>query len=138
MKVRSAIGDDADAFFNLVQLFPTPTPASLETFSNCYRARLADPYSYIGLAEMDDLLVGYISAYSHLAFYAGGRTAWVDEIFVDQAFRRKQIGAALLKAVEHWGKESDCVLVSLATAGAGPFYSHVGYKATASYYKKYL
>ena len=32
----------------------------------------------------------------------------------------------------------ECMLVSLATAGAGPCYSKRGYETRASYYKKYL
>ncbi len=138
VKMRRALDHDEERMFDLVRQFPTPTPPSRRAFSDCYRARLPDPASYIGLAEIDDVLVGYISAYSHPAFYAGGQTAWVDEIFVSEAFRRKGIGTALLEACEQWATELGCVLVSLATARSGPFYLNLGYQTAAGYYKKYL
>ena len=136
--VRAAVPEDEEGIFKLARQFPTPTPPSQKNFSDCYRIRVVDPASYIGLAEMEDAVVGYVSGYSHTAFYANGRTAWLDEIFVEQAFRRKGVGAALLHAFERWAKQMDCVLVSLATAGSGPFYIRAGYRTSAAYYKKYF
>jgi GNAT superfamily N-acetyltransferase len=82
--------------------------------------------------------VGYLAAYYHPTFYAAGKTAWVDEAFVLPDFRRQRIGRSLLEAFEQWAQQQNCVLVSLATAGAREFYEHLGYTSKAGYYKKYM
>jgi len=74
----------------------------------------------------------------HATFYAGGPTAWVDELLVIEPLRRTGIGRQLMNAFEQWAKDRQCVLVSLATRGATAFYEHRGYTSKAGYYKKYL
>lgn len=103
-----------------------------------FRRKLNDPSSYLLVAEAESQLVGYVSGYSHSAFYAGGDTAWVDEIFVEETQRRNGIGGLLMAGFEKCATENGCKLVSLATAGAGAFYSKLGYETKAGYFKKYL
>ena len=138
VKTRPAQTSDASGLFVLVAQFPTPTPPDEAAFSACFYSKLSDPASYIGLAENDRLLIGYISGYCHLAFYAGGKTAWVDEVLVASLVRGQGIGRLLVRAFERWAREQGCVLVSLATAGSGGFYERLGYTSKAGYYKKYL
>lgn len=82
--------------------------------------------------------MGYVSGCRHTAFYAGGDTAWVDEILVNSGHRGRDIGGLLMEKFEQCAAAEGCKLVSLATAGAGPFYSKRGYESKAGYYKKYL
>jgi GNAT superfamily N-acetyltransferase len=70
--------------------------------------------------------------------YAGGRTAWVDELLVIESLRGRGIGRQLMDAFEQWAQDRRCVLVSLATRGAAAFYEHRGYASPAGYYKKYF
>jgi GNAT superfamily N-acetyltransferase len=84
------------------------------------------------------MLVGYGSGYCHQTFYAGGNTAWLDELFVLERLRHLGIGRALTSEFESWAVQRSCKLVSLATAGAGAFYERMGYASKAGYYKKYL
>ena len=62
----------------------------------------------------------------------------VDELFVTSEYRERGIGRQLMGAFEAWALGRGCILVSLATRGAGPFYERLGYAATAEYFKKYL
>ncbi len=101
-------------------------------------AKVPDPSSYVAIAEEDGVMVGYVSGYAHPAFYAGGNTAWVDELLVDPAARRMGTGRKLMEAFEAWAVSRGCTLISLATSQAGPFYERLGYRSTASYFKKYL
>ena len=80
--IRPAGTADASALFELVRTFPTPTPSSSEQFSKALHAKLPDPSSCLLVAEHDGRLVGYVSGHCHATFYAGGRTAWVDELLV--------------------------------------------------------
>jgi GNAT superfamily N-acetyltransferase len=88
------------------------------------------------IAEHESQLVGYVSGYCHSTFYAGGPTAWVDELLVIEPLRGTGIGRQLMDAFEQWANDRQSVLVSLATRGAAAFYEHRGYTSKAGYYKK--
>ena len=136
--VRTARATDADGVRRLAATFPTPTPPSPEAFADALAAKLADPASCLLVSEHDGQLVGYVAGCFHSTFYAGGRTAWVDEILVAELSRGGGIGRQLMTAFEEWARQHGCVLVSLATRGAATFYEHLGYASKAAYYKKYL
>lgn len=129
---------DAEPLLRLVRLFPTPTPPDDVAYRAALLEKLLDGNSFLAVAERGSTLVGYVSGYCHATFYAGGKTAWVDELFVLEQFRQLGGGRALMNALEVWAVQRDCKLVSLATAGARAFYERLGYATKASYYKKYL
>jgi GNAT superfamily N-acetyltransferase len=136
--VRVAELGDETRLFDLVRRFPTPTPPDVSAFSAAFKTKLPDPSACLLVAEHDRALIGYVTGYSHPTFYAGGNTAWVDEILVDSAFRNRGAGRELMAAFEQWAVGRGCKLVSLATGTAGTFYERLNYASTAEYYKKYL
>jgi GNAT superfamily N-acetyltransferase len=136
--IRSAAASDRSALFELVRGFPTPTPPDSEQFSRALDAKLPDPSSCLLVAEHERRLVGYVSGYCHAALYAGGVTAWVDELLVLEPLRGTGIGRQLMDAFEQWAHDRKSVLVSLATRGAAAFYEHRGYTTKAGYFKKYF
>ncbi len=83
-------------------------------------------------------MVGYVLGYSHFAFYANGRLGWVEELFVNEAFRRHNIGNSLMREFESWCRERQCQLVALATRRASQFYRSIGYDESATYFRKLL
>ena len=136
--IRQARSADEAQLFTLARSFPTPTPPSLASFRAALHAKLVDDNSAVFVGERGGRLVGYVSGYRHITFYAGGFTAWVDEIMVAADDRRAGIGTQLMDAFERWAGEHDCVLVGLATAGAAQFYERRGYASKAGYFKRYL
>jgi GNAT superfamily N-acetyltransferase len=138
IRIRPAHANDETALLALVRLFPTPTPTGDVAYTTAFHAKLLDPASFLAVAEQASALVGYVSGYCHATFYAGGNTAWIDELLVLEALRRRGVGRALMSAFETWAEQHSCKLVSLATAGAGAFYERLGYTSKAGYYKKYL
>ena len=138
VQIRPAGVEDEARLFELVCAFPTPTPPGAASFKDALSAKLPDPSSYVALAEQDAAIVGYVAGYCHPTFYANGSTAWVDELLVDPALRRRGVGRKLMEAFETWAVSRGCTLVSLATSTAGSFYARLGYATKASYYKKYL
>lgn len=137
--VRQASTPDLDRLTALVQLFPAPAVPDESYIRSCFTAAISDPKAYVAVAvDADGAIVGYLSGYRHLAFYAGGETAWCDEVLVRADQRRRGVGRQLMRAFELWAGKSRCVLVSLATAGAKEFYQTLGYETRASYFKKYL
>jgi len=137
--IRHAITTDARELAELVAAFPTPTPPDAHAFSHALEAKLSDSRSCLLVAEEDGgRLMGYVAGHCHDTFYAGGQTAWVDEILVVEPARSRGIGKRLMQAFEAWAHARKCVLVSLATRGAAGFYGRLGYESKAAYYKKYL
>jgi len=136
--IRPATASDASSLFELVRAFPTPTPPSSGQFSRTLDSKLSDVSACLLVAEHESQLVGYVSGYCHATFYAGGPTAWVDELLVIERLRGAGIGRQLMDAFEQWAKDQQSVLVSLATRGAAAFYEHRGYTSKAGYYKKYF
>ena len=117
--IRPATTSDARQLAELVAAFPTPTPPDAQAFSHALEAKLSDSRSCLLVAEEDDgRLIGYVAGHCHETFYAGGQTAWVDEILVGELSRSRGIGRRLMQAFEAWAHARQCVLVS--------------------YYKKYL
>ncbi len=138
VSIRPAAASDAATLFELVRVFPTPTPATSELFGQALSAKLPDPSSCVLVAEHEGRLVGYVAGYVHATFYASGRVAWVDELLVVESQRGQGIGRQLMDAFEEWARGRGSVLISLATRGAATFYGHRGYASKAGYYKKYL
>jgi predicted N-acetyltransferase YhbS len=138
IRIRIPTEVDSPALIELVREFPTPTPSSAAELAEIFVRKLNDSTAYIFVAEDEDGLVGYVSGCRRTAFYAGGDTAWVDEILVSPSRRGRNIGGMLMQEFEQRAATDGCKLVSLATAGAGPFYSKRGYETKAGYYKKYL
>jgi GNAT superfamily N-acetyltransferase len=136
--VRPVRSEDASPLFLLTSQFPTPPPCSEDVFSRLLEAKLQDPGACVLVAEHEGKLIGYVSGSARTAFYAGGLTAWVDEILVLPELRREGIGSQLMEAFEAWAGVLNCRSVALATRGAAPFYEHLGYATTAGYFKKYL
>jgi GNAT superfamily N-acetyltransferase len=136
--VRPAKIDDEAQLFALARSFPTPTPPAPDSFRAALSAKLSDDDSALLVFERNGQLVGYVSGYRHVTFYAGGFTAWVDEVMVAAEHRHTGIGMRLMNGFEQWAGKHECVLVGLATGSAAAFYERLGYISKAGYFKKYL
>ncbi|WP_342360133.1 GNAT family N-acetyltransferase [Terrarubrum flagellatum] len=113
INLRIATVDDLDALARLnepvqqlhARLYPadfkaSPERAEVKTF---FAARLADPKSTIALAEVDRRPAGYIWFDSVMrlesAFKPERRCFYIHQISVDPEFRRRGVGAALMRCV---------------------------------------
>lgn len=138
MVVRKAALQDMDRIFELVKDFATSFNPQKELFLQSYKDMLSDKKVFILVADNGDKIVGYSLGFIHSTFFANGNVAWLEEIMVDDQFRRSGIGSKLIKAFEHKALEYDCKLVALATRRAAGFYSAIGYEESATYFRKLL
>jgi GNAT superfamily N-acetyltransferase len=136
--IRRATKDDADHLFALVQNFATSFTPHREAFDVCLHHLIGDESVWLSVAERDGKIVGYCLGFDHYTLYANGRVAWVEEIMVDAAMRKKGIGRALMSAFEDWARSRESKLVALATRRAAPFYTALGYEESATYFRKLL
>ena len=68
--------------------------------------------------------IGGLTGYSYLGWL------YIDILFIDTAFRGRDIGTQLLQKAESWAKKRGCRFVHLVTFSfqARPFYQKQGYK----------
>jgi GNAT superfamily N-acetyltransferase len=137
--IRQAQPSDAKALLMLAQGFATSFVVDSQLFEIALIELLSAPSSYLAVAVRNPSeIVGYVLGFSHFTFYANGKVAWVEEITVHEAFRRRGIGASLMQSVEAWATQQDAKLIALATRRAAPFYEALGYEESATYWRKLL
>src|SRR5579875_2321105 len=124
--IRPVTRDDVDALLPLVRAF-------VSSF-----ARLLNDEQACLLVADAGLVVGYLLGFTHDTFFANGPAGWVEELMVEEAWRRRRVGERLMRAFERWAAERGCRLVALATRRAAPFYRALGYDESATYFRRLL
>jgi GNAT superfamily N-acetyltransferase len=140
VRIRPAIAGDADAVAGLAEALAQSFTFSRASFDAHYPALLAAGHAclLVAVTGADEDRVGYLLGFEHLTFYANGRVAWVEEVFVRDDLRGQGIGRALMTGFERWARERGCALVALATRRAASFYHALGYEDSATYLRKLL
>jgi len=142
-RIRHATADDADAVAGLAEGLAQSFAFSRPSFDAHYPALLAAGHACLlvavtGTDTAPGDHVGYLLGFEHLTFYANGRVAWAEEVFVRGDLRGRGIGRALMTSFEEWARGRGCALVALATRRAAPFYRALGYQDSAAYLRKLL
>lgn len=136
--IRTAIPADQDAIFALVAQFATSFTPDRSAFEASFARLLIEESACALVAESEEGIIGYCLGFDHDTFYANGRVAWVEEIMVQEAYRRHRIGQQLMQAFEGWAAARGSILVALATRRAASFYTALGYEESATYFRKIL
>jgi len=140
VRIRPATTGDADAVAGLAEGLAQSFTFSRVSFDAHYPALLAAGHAclLVAVTGAGEDQVGYLLGFEHLTFYANGRVAWVEEVFVRDGLRGQGIGRGLMTAFERWARERGCALAALATRRAVPFYHALGYEDSATYLRKLL
>ena len=143
LRIRPATAADADAAACLAEGLAQSFAFSRSSFDAHYPALLAAGHACLlvavtGTGAVGGECAGYLLGFEHLTFYANGRVAWVEEVFVRACLRGHGAGRALMAAFEQWAGGRGCALVALATRRAAPFYHALGYEDSATYLRKLL
>jgi GNAT superfamily N-acetyltransferase len=144
-RIRPATAADAGAVAGLAEGLAQSFTFSRASFDTNYPALLTGGHACLlvavtgaGADAVQEDRVGYLLGFEHLTFYANGRVAWVEEVFVRGDLRGRGIGRALMTSFEQWARGRGCALVALATRRAAPFYHALGYEDSATYLRKLL
>ena len=137
--VREAEDADEMAVYSLAVSFSFPVGTNRLAFHKAWKKKINDADCFVGLAEVEGSIVGYISGYVHTTLYADKPMAWIDEIFVREDMRKGGIGRSLMGEIARWATERGCRLLALASQESAEFYHALGYEEDASrYYKRDL
>jgi len=116
-------------------MYPPRRDADPATHLGIFRQIEADPRQHLLVAEADGRIVGT----AHLIVIpllsrSGKPSAVVEGVVVDEAYRGKGVGAALMRQVQQIAQEAGCYKLTLSTnlarTGAHRFYSRLGWKRT--------
>ena len=134
--IRLAEDADRDAVFCLVCDLATSFKVERQEFDAVFDGIQREDSIWLGVAESNAEVIGYLLGLDHLTFYANGRVAWIEEVAVRQDWRRRGVGRALTVAFESWTIQRGAKLIALATRRAAGFYQSLDYEESATYFRK--
>ena len=134
--VRLAAEDDRDELFSLASDFATSFQVQRTGFDAVFEQVRDNESIWLGVADGETGVIGYLLGLDHPTFYANGRVAWVEEIMVREDYRRQGVGRCLMDAFENWTVSRGTKLIALSTRRAASFYKAIGYEESATYFRK--
>lgn len=134
--IRPATIHDEEAVYLLSTKLSQKFEIKRQAFSVAFAQLMQAEDVYLHVVVSSEHVIAYLLGWTRIAFYSNGPVGWVQEIVVDTKYRRRQLGRLLMDHFESWSADRGAVLVSLATRGASEFYLALGYRDSATYYKK--
>ncbi len=108
------------------------TPPALAAMQDATRTLLEDPDAgALLIARSAGALVGVLGASWQAAIHAGGRYALIQELWVDPAWRGRDLGGALLGALLELARERGLTRVEVGL----PHERFAGIRATEAFYR---
>jgi predicted N-acetyltransferase YhbS len=138
LAIRQAKPDDREQLLPLATSCATSFTVDPQAFRTTFDQCVADDSALVLVAEVDSAVVGYLLGFDHITFFANGRVAGVEELYVEPTHRNQGIGMALMREFEAWARERDAAQVVVCTRRAAGFYTAVGYEETATCFRRGL
>lgn len=142
MLIRQAKSDDADQIVRLIQELAINTDEPSPITSSYVCQSLNYPGFDILLAEVDGQVVGLLSYSIRPSLFHSANSGLIEDLVVDEAFRGRSIGSALLEVFLSQMQARGCAEVSVTTmpenTGAQRFYRAHGLVDEAVYLEKHF
>lgn len=140
LAVRAAAEADLPRLVELLDqiddsMYPMRHDAGEEARLSTFRRIAADRDQHLLVADADGRIVGTVHLILIPHFSRSCKpSGLLESMVVDEAYRRKGVGAALLQEVQRLAREAGCYKLALssnlARRGAHRFYSRLGWKRT--------
>jgi GNAT superfamily N-acetyltransferase len=140
LAVRSAAEADVPRVLELLDqidesMYARREDAGQAARLSVFRQIAADPRQHLLVADADGQIVGTVHLIVIPHFSRRCKpSALLESMVVDDAYRRKGVGAALLRETQRLAREAGCYKLALssnlARRGAHRFYSRLGWKRT--------
>jgi ribosomal protein S18 acetylase RimI-like enzyme len=124
MQIRVAQEKDIDTIYNLACEFEdyldelTGTPEEEKTPKDSIRNVLlegfSDPKHVVLIAEEDTKPIGFSDFWVYPEFIHGGQSAYLNNLFISEKFRRSGVGSALLKETIKKSLDKDAVALHIS------------------------
>ena len=138
MGVRLAQPGDEDAVFGLVQQLGHAFAPERGAFDATIASYLAgeQPTVVLHVAEEPEGVLGYALTTIVPLLSTNGPSAQLQEIVVDGRARGRDLGTALVRAVEAECERRGVTQLTVASRRAGGFYDRLGFHESAEYMRR--
>jgi N-acetylglutamate synthase-like GNAT family acetyltransferase len=138
--IRSARPGDEDAVYRLVEQLGHAFPPQRAAFDETIASYLAgeQPTAVLLVAEEPEGVLGYALTTIVPLLSTNGPSAQLQEIVVDDAARGRDLGTALVRAVEAECERRGVTQLTVASRRAGGFYDRLGFHENAEYMRRFF
>jgi N-acetylglutamate synthase-like GNAT family acetyltransferase len=138
--IRDARPEDAAALARLLDQLGYPAPP--EAVAHRVQRLASSQADRLVVAEVAGEVVGLASIHASVSLEYDEPAAKLSAIVVDEAYRRRGIGQALIAVMEAEARTRGCGLIFLTTAerraDARAFYGRIGFEETGRRFAKWL
>jgi GNAT superfamily N-acetyltransferase len=136
--IRVARAGDEDGVFALVQQLGHAIAPERAAYDATIASYLSgeQPTAVLFVAEEPEGLLGYALMTVVPLLSTNGPSAQLQEIVVDQQARGRDLGTALVRAVEEECERRGVTQLTVASRRAGGFYDRLGFHESAEYMRR--
>ena len=141
MEIRKIVLNDLDEIFNLLnQLYDNKL--NYEKFKEIYKMKLNDKNSYYIVAIENNKIIGVLTLELQIKLHRAKKQSFIEDLIVDESYRNRGIGKALLQNAVNYAKNNDCEVIELTSyinnEKAHKFYQNNGFIKHSYKFKQYL
>lgn len=141
MEIRKIVLNDLDEIFNLLnQLYKNQL--NYEKFKEIYKMKLNDKNSYYIVAIENNKIIGVLTSELQIKLHRAKKQSFIEDLIVDESYRNRGIGKALLQNAVNYAKNNDCEVIELTSyinnEKSHKFYQNNGFNKNSYKFKKYL
>lgn len=124
-----AIGDKENGFFETLESLSSCEGLTIGDAERLFKDILNDKKYHIYVAIIDEEIVGTATVFIEQKFiHNGGKVAHIEDVVTRKNYKRKGVGAALVKKLIEVAKEQGCYKVILnCSVNNKLFYSKLGF-----------
>ncbi len=142
MKIRAVTSDDFGRICELLQQLWPGKRLDRNALKTVMNRALQSPQDVFLCAEVDTTVVGFCSLAVRNSLWLESRLGILSEMIVDEAFRNRGIGTALLGTIIDMGRQRGCRRIELDSAfhreKTHHFYEKAGFAKRAYLFSKEL
>lgn len=141
INIKLSQEEDFDQIFELLkQFWPNQSLDKLAMEQIYLKGLRSNNQTYLVAATKDNKIIGFVSLYIKNNLWQCGNLSHIDELIVDQDYRKKGIATLLLNKIIVEAKKNDCKRVELDSAfhreAAHEFYKRKGFENRAYLFSK--
>ena len=141
MDIRTITLSDLDKIYELLNKL-YENKLKYKQFEEIYKLKLNDENSYYIVAIEDNKIIGVLTSEIQVKLHRAKKQSFIEDLIVDETYRNKGVGKALLQNAVNYAKNTDCEVVELTSyinnENAHRFYENNGFIKHSYKFKQYL